>query len=50
VTGMQQIENAVRESYSALPAGSPTFGLDPRCNFRRGNPGLQRPASTDGWK
>jgi hypothetical protein len=50
VTWMEQIENAIGESYPVLSCGSPALSFCPGSYFRRG---VARPQSlliTIGWK
>ena len=50
VSGMKQVEHAVREGYPSLPCSSPPFGLSPRRNLFGGISRLQSLLMTDGWK
>ena len=50
VSGMKQVEHAIREGYPSLLCSSPPFGLGPRRDFSGRIPRLQSPLVTDGWK
>lgn len=50
VSGVKQVEHAIREGYPSLPCSSPPFGLGPRRDLSGRIPRLQSPLVTDGWK
>jgi hypothetical protein len=50
VSGMEQIEDPIGESYPVLSCSSPALCFRPCSNFRRGVPRLQSRLITKGWK
>jgi hypothetical protein len=50
VTGMNQVEHAIRERDTALPTRSPPFCLRPCRNLGCGISWLQSLLNTEGWK